>query len=528
MSTTAASQPIPADAVRPARALPTRASAAVAGIVAAGAALAVGELIAAFLTGAPSPIAAVGAAVIDFAPPGSKDIAVALFGTNDKPAILVLITLVVLAVGAGLGLLARRRLSVAMVGIVALVGVGLLAMLRLPEAELAGSLMSAGVQAIVGIQVLTMLLGAAPREGVAPTASTGRRPFLARAIGLGALAVVGGGVGRTMVEGRASQVAAADTEIPQPVQPVSAPGPESSFDIAGITPLVVPNADFYRIDTALVTPSVNLSTWNLRVHGMVDTEVTLTFDQLVELPLIEQYVTIACVSNEVGGNLVGNAKWTGVRLTDVLDMAGVHTEATQIVPRSVDGWTAGFPTAWVTAPDRDREALVAVKMNDEPLPAAHGFPARLIVPGLYGYVSATKWLSDIELTTLEAFDAYWVPRGWAKEAPILTQSRIDVPASNASIGAGPVAVAGVAWAPDRGISRVEVRVGDGDWQNATIATPIGPQTWVQWKWTWQATPGEHVIAVRATDGAGEVQTDQRTPPDPDGARGYHTIGVRVA
>jgi DMSO/TMAO reductase YedYZ molybdopterin-dependent catalytic subunit len=528
MSTTAASQPIPADALLPARALPTRTSAAVSGIVAAATALATGELIAAFLTGAPSPIAAVGAAVIDFAPPGSKDVAVALFGTNDKPAILVLVTLTVLAIGAGLGLLARRRLSFAMVGIVALVGIGLLAMLRLPEAELSASLLSAAIQAIVGVQVLSILLAAAPRAGVASTAATGRRPFLARALGLGALAVVGGGIGRSMVEGRASQVAAADTEIPQPVQPVSAPGPESSFTIAGLTPLVVPNADFYRIDTALVTPSVNLATWNLRVHGMVDTEVNLTFDQLVELPLIEQYVTIACVSNEVGGNLVGNAKWTGVRLTDVLATAGVHADATQIVPRSVDGWTAGFPTAWVTAPDRARDAMIAVKMNDEPLPAAHGFPARLIVPGLYGYVSATKWLSDIELTTLEAFDAYWVPRGWAKEAPVLTQSRIDVPSANGSVGPGPVALAGVAWAPDRGISRVEVRVDEGEWQNATIAAPIGPQTWVQWKWTWQAAPGEHLIAVRATDGAGEVQTDQVTRPDPDGARGHHTIKVRVA
>jgi DMSO/TMAO reductase YedYZ molybdopterin-dependent catalytic subunit len=528
MSTTVASQPIPATDVSSARALPTRTSAAISGIVAAGAALAVGELIAAFLTGAPSPIAAVGAAVIDFAPPGSKDVAVALFRTNDKPAILVLIALTVLAVGAGLGLLARRRLSFAMVGIVALVGVGLLAMLRLPEAELSASLLSAAIQAIVGVQALSLLLAAAPRAGVAPTGATGRRPFLARAIGLGALAVVGGGIGRSMVEGRASQVAAADTEIPQPVQPVSAPGPESSFDVAGITPLVVPNGDFYRIDTALVTPSVNLATWNLRVHGMVDTEVNLTFDQLVELPLVEQYVTIACVSNEVGGNLVGNAKWTGVRLTDVLDMAGVHADATQIVPRSVDGWTAGFPTAWVTAPDRAREAMIAVKMNGEPLPAPHGFPARLIVPGLYGYVSATKWLSDIELTTLEAFDAYWVPRGWAKEAPILTQSRIDVPSANGDVGSGPVAVAGVAWAPDRGISRVEVKVDEGEWQNATIATPIGPQTWVQWKWTWQATPGQHVIAVRATDGAGEVQSDQVTPPAPDGARGYHAVRVRVA
>ena len=193
----------------------------------------------------------------------------------------------------------------------------------------------------------------------------------------------------------------------------------------------------------------------------------------------------------------------------------------------MDGWTAGFPTSWVTAPERPRDALIAVKMNDQPLPAAHGFPARLVVPGLYGYVSATKWLTDIELTTLEAFDAYWVPRGWAKEAPILTQSRIDVPAANASIPAGPAAVAGVASAPDRGITRVEIQVDGGEWQNTSIAAPIGPQTWVQWKTTWQATPGDHTIAVRATDGTGDVQTDQQSRPDPDGARGHHTIAVRV-
>src|SRR5450756_2114071 len=211
------------------------------------------------------------------------------------------------------------------------------------------------------------------------------------------------------------------------------------------------------------------ATWQMRVHGKVEREVTLSFAQLVELPLVEQYVTIACVSNEVGGELVGNAKWTGVRLMDILDMAGIQPGATQIVPRSVDGWAAGFPTSWVTEPARPRDAPIAVKMNDVPLPAEHGFPARLIVPGLYGYVSATKWLSELELTTLEAFDAYWVPRGWAKEAPILTMSRIDVPRDQAAVTAGPVAVAGVAWAPDRGISKVEVSVDGGAWQPAALA-----------------------------------------------------------
>jgi DMSO/TMAO reductase YedYZ molybdopterin-dependent catalytic subunit len=317
--------------------------------------------------------------------------------------------------------------------------------------------------------------------------------------------------------------------FPAVVDPAPTPPPDASLTVEGITPLVIANDAFYRIDTALITPSVDVAAWRLRVFGMVDREVTLSMVDLLELPLVERYVTIACVSNPVGGNLIGNAKWTGVRLTDVLEMAGVQAGATQIVPRSVDGWTAGFPTAWVTDPAHPRDALIALHMNDQPLPAEHGFPARLIVPGLFGYVSATKWLSELELTTLEAFDAYWVPRGWAKEAPILTQSRIDTPRRDASLQAGPVAVAGVAWAPDRGISRVEVNVDGGDaWHEATLATAIGPQTWVQWRWTWPATSGDHTIRVRATDGTGAVQAAEVTRPDPDGARGYHEVSVKVA
>ena len=217
-----------------------------------------------------------------------------------------------------------------------------------------------------------------------------------------------------------------------------------------------------------------------------------------------------------------------MRLADVLALAGVQTGATQVVPRSVDGWTAGFPTAWLHDPAHPRDAMVAVKMNDVPLPAEHGFPARLIVPGLYGYVSATKWLTELELTTLQAFDAYWVPRGWAKEAPILTQSRIDLPRDGASVVAGPVAVGGVAWAPDRGIASVELSVDGGPWQAATLATELSASTWVLWKWMWQATAGQHILEVRATDGTGAVQTAEITPPDPDGARGHHRIAVSVA
>ena len=258
---------------------------------------------------------------------------------------------------------------------------------------------------------------------------------------------------------------------------------------------------------------------------MVDRPLAFTYDELLEMPLFEQHVTIACVSNDVGGHLVGNALWTGVRLRDILEAAGVQAGATQIVGRSVDGFTAGFPTAWALEPGR--EAMIAVGMNREPLPAQHGFPARLIVPGLFGYVSATKWLEAIELTTREAVDGYWIPLGWAKDAPILTQSRIDVPARGAGIPAGPTEVAGVAWAPDRGVARVEVRIDDGEWRAARTSRPISDATWVQWVLAWDAAPGRHSLEVRATDGKGDLQAEEPTNAAPDGARGHHRITVSV-
>jgi DMSO/TMAO reductase YedYZ molybdopterin-dependent catalytic subunit len=531
--------------------IPARPPAAVAGLVAAAAALATGELVAGLVRGIPSPSAAVGSAVIDLAPPGSKELVVQLFGTNDKAALLVLVTVVVLAAGAAIGVVARRSVLVAGVLVVALIGVGALASLRDPTAQFTLVTVAAALGAGVGLQVLFVLLGAArPRTVAAPpgpgtaarattttttTTTTTRRGFVLRAGAVGLLAVAGGGIGRALLNGRADATAGSGSSgggggstIPQAVDPAGTPPPDASFDLPGITPVVMPNDRFYRIDTALITPSVDVSTWSLHVFGMVDREVRLSFAELVAMPLIERYVTISCVSNEVGGSLVGNAKWTGVRLADVLALAGVQAGATQIVPRSVDGWTAGFPTAWIQDAAHPRDALIAVKMNDVPLPSEHGFPARLIVPGLYGYVSATKWLTELQLTTLDAFDAYWVPRGWAKEAPILTQSRIDVPRDGASVAAGPVAVGGVAWAPDRGIGGVELSVDGGPWQPATLATELSASTWVLWKWTWQATSGQHILEVRATDGTGTVQTADASPPNPDGARGHHRIAVSVA
>jgi DMSO/TMAO reductase YedYZ molybdopterin-dependent catalytic subunit len=375
----------------------------------------------------------------------------------------------------------------------------------------------------VAYVVLGWLLGLAT-PGPAEMPDWDRRRFLGSSLGVASLALVGGGVGRLLLNSRAD-AATATGQIPAAVDPVASLAPGSELAVAGITPLVIANRDFYRIDTSLLTPRLDASTWSLSVDGMVDRPFTLTYAELLAMEMHEQYVTIACVSNEVGGDLVGNALWKGVRLRELLDRAGVRAGATQVVGHSFDGWTAGFPTAWLDEPER--EALVAVAMNGEPLPAEHGYPARLIVPGLYGYVSATKWLTKIGLTTLEAFNGYWVPLGWAKEAPILTQARIDLPRPGQGLRAGQVPVAGVAWAPDRGIARVEVQVDLGEWAEAEISTPISDATWVQWVYRWTATEGAHVIRVRATDGTGEVQTERITRPAPDGARGYHTINVTV-
>jgi DMSO/TMAO reductase YedYZ molybdopterin-dependent catalytic subunit len=355
-----------------------------------------------------------------------------------------------------------------------------------------------------------------------------RRRFLITGGSLAVGSIALGALGRSLLVGRsASELGASGepTGLPVPGSPAPPLTAASSLSVPGITPIVMPNDDFYRIDTALIVPRVDAASWTVKVTGMVQREVTLTYAELTALPIFEQYVTIACVSNHVGENLVGNAKWTGVHLREVLEMAGVQSGATQIVGRSVDGFTVGFPTEWAMDPSRD--PMIAIGMNGQLLPPEHGYPARLIVPGLYGYVSATKWLSEIQLTTLEAFDAYWVPLGWAKEAPILTQSRIDVPQNGTQVPAGPVTIAGVAWAPDRGISKVEVRISGGPWQAAKLSATISKATWVQWEYLWQAAPGGHHIEVRATDGTGEVQTDQVTDPAPDGARGHHTIQVQV-
>ncbi|MDP9416660.1 MAG: molybdopterin-dependent oxidoreductase, partial [Actinomycetota bacterium] len=378
------------------------------------------------------------------------------------------------------------------------------------------------------VTALRALVARAVRGGATnPTGSVrnvDRRRFLALA---GFTAVVAGATaagGRLLSDNDRIDRIRQGIRLPRPARPAPPPPPGADLPVAGLTPLYVPNEEFYRIDTALLVPRVNPEDWTLEVTGRVDRPFRLTYAELLALPQLEADVTLSCVSNEVGGELVGNARWQGVPLHVLLTRAGVQPDATQLVGRSVDGFTAGFPTLTAL---QEKQAMVALAMNGEPLPARHGFPARLVVPGLYGYVSATKWLAEIELTRWEDFDGYWIPRGWAKKGPVKTQSRIDVPASSARIPPGVRAVAGVAWAPTRGIDRVEVRVDDGPWREARLAAPLNVDCWQQWVYEWDATPGAHVLAVRATDGTGEVQTGARSSVAPDGATGYHSIRVVV-
>ena len=506
-------------------ALPRRPSAAGAGVVAGGMSLGAGELLASLLAAVPSPVAAVGRAVIDLAPTALREGGIQAFGTADKPALVLGTIVLALAVGALVGIRSRASRAAAPV---AFAGFGLLGVLAASTDPSTSLPLAAGVAvlaSVVGVLTLRGLLGAAPAAGTTgPLVDLERRRFLALAVGAGSLALVAGSMGRVLTGGGRAAAARARTVLRLPASPLPVPPPGLEASTPGLSPLLTPLDRFYRIDTALAVPDVDVATWRLKVGGMVDRPFSLSYDELASLPQVEADITLCCVSNEVGGRLVGTARWQGVRLMDLLDRAGVQPGASQLVGRSVDGFTAGFPTS-VLADGRD--ALVALGMAGEPLPLRHGFPARLVVPGLYGYVSATKWLEELELTTLDAFDAYWVPRGWAKEAPIKTSARIDVPRLAQRVVSGRVAVAGVAWAPTKRIDRVEVQVDDGPWAPADLGPELSADTWRQWVWTWDAPPGQHSLRVRATDGSGQVQEPRDRPPLPNGASGLHRITVTV-
>ena len=509
----------------------SRSLGALSGLVAAGFGLGIAELLTGVSSSFRSPVLDVGDRVIDLVPAWLKNIAIDLFGTADKIALLAGIGSILALYAAVLGVLAARgRTTLAMGGVALFGAVGIIssASRRGDSSVLAVVPTIVGSIGVAGALLLLSKRVAADRDASSLDPRLPQEPTRRAVLnGLGAFAVVGlasAVSGRALAQrfnASASRVATATREIfNRP--PVSIPQAVTA-PVAGIRPFITPNDDFYRIDTALTVPQVAAETWTLRIHGMTERELVLSYEDLLQRELIEVPITLTCVSNEIGGGLLGTAVWGGVRLDDLLAEAGISPDADQIVGRSVDGFTGGFPTSTLDG----RDAMIAVSMNGEPLPLEHGFPARLIIPGLYGYVSATKWLTEIELTTFDSFDAYWVPRGWSAEGPIKTQSRIDTPRALATVAPGPVAIGGTAWAQTRGISRVEVRIDDGDWQDATLADELSNVTWRQWFLEWTATPGNHTITVRATDGDGNTQTEDRQAPMPNGATGWHETVVLV-
>ncbi|MBP2035562.1 DMSO/TMAO reductase YedYZ molybdopterin-dependent catalytic subunit [Streptomyces avidinii] len=523
-----------ADPSRSAR--PRRVMGAVSGILAAVAGLAFAQLAAAAGRPEASPVTAVGGAVVDLTPVAVREWAIRLFGTSDK-LVLGLGILAALAVFAvGTGLLAVRHLpaAIAVTGGFGLVGA--LAALSRPEASWRDALPSL-VGAAVSAGALYLLVTAGQRSRPAGTSQGGPAAMDRRGFGRLVVAVLAASAGVGLAARRLGAHGSADATasrarfvLPRPTVPAPPVPAGADLRVPGLGPFLTPNQDFYRVDTALVVPRVDADTWRLRIHGEgVTRPLSLDLRELLDRPVVEHDITLTCVSNEVGGPYAGNARWLGVRLGDLLREAGVRPPsrggpADQLVARSVDGMTIGTP---VEAVMDGRAALLAVGMNGRPLPFAHGFPVRMVVPGLYGYVSACKWLTELRLTTFAAYDAYWVRRSWAQQAQVKTQARIDTPRPYADLSPGRVAVAGVAWAQHRGIERVEVRVDGAAWQEARLGTSDGVDTWRQWVWPWEATPGPHTLEVRATDGTGAVQTGARTGTVPDGATGWHTVNVRV-
>ncbi|MFF8598108.1 molybdopterin-dependent oxidoreductase [Streptomyces sp. NPDC015232] len=509
---------------------------ALAGFLAAFTALAVAELVAGLVRPAAGPVTVVGGAVIDRTPAPVKDFAIRTFGENDKIVLQLGILAILALIAIGLGILALSHRRAGAAGVLLFGIVGAAAALSRPDSTGTGDVLPSIAGALAGAVALYMLATkAAPvhaPDGQPGTGGWSRRGFLAAAGTTAAMATSAGALGRYFT-GRQGQGAVASREnlvLPKPASPAPAVPAGVQLKVPGITAFTTPNSDFYRVDTALTVPKVDAGTWRLRIHGKgVTRPLTYTLDQLLARPLIERDITLTCVSNEVGGPYIGNARWLGVPLADLLKEAGVIPpsrggKADQLVARSVDGMTLGSPVEDVMD---GRDAMLAVGMNGEPLPFDHGFPVRMLVPGLYGYVSACKWIEDIELTTFDAYDPYWVKRKWARKAPIKTQARIDTPKPFARPAAGTVTVAGVAWAQHRGITRVQIRVDDGPWQDADLAAQAGVDTWRQWSYRWNATPGGHNLTVRATDGTGQAQTEQRTRTIPDGASGWHSVFVTV-
>lgn len=508
----------------------TRRWAWLAGAVAGLAGLAITDLVAWLVARAGSPVAAVGELIINLLPGSLVNFGKETLGTADKPVLLAIIVVAVLILCALAGQLELRRRFAgaavfAVVAVIGLIGIG-----AQPDATLPGYVPTI-VGLLLGYMILNILIGKLQQWRLPDAAkddaaqSMGRRNFLAWTVLIGAGSVVAAVTGQ-LLAGASSAVESAreKLKLPTPTTPPPGPPANADFHINGLASYVTPNDDFYRIDTALQVPVIDPASWSLKITGMVQNKIEINYAELTGKPLVEHMTTLTCVSNYIGGDLAGNALWLGYPIRQLLAQAQPLAGADMVLSKSHDGWTASTPLAVLTDPHR--EALLAVGMNGEPLPIEHGFPVRMVVPGLYGYVSATKWVTELKVTTYAEDQAYWTPLGWSARAPIKLASRIDVP-GRGTVNAGRVVVAGVAWAQHTGISAVEVQVDRNGWQPAQLADTVGPDTWRQWRYEWTAAPATHTLTVRATDADGNLQTAEAKPPMPDGATGYHSIQVKV-
>ncbi|WP_307801932.1 molybdopterin-dependent oxidoreductase [Actinomadura violacea] len=536
-------------------------TAALCGLLAAAAAMGIAELAAGVLgRTSSSPLPAVGAGFIDLTPVWLRDFAIRHFGGNDKAVLLIGLGAGITIAALVIGLVSRIRLAWGLAGLAAFGAIGVIAALTRPVAEPVDAVPS-GVGALAGMAALTLLARSARPFLIAPpamgeaaqsTATPGdggaievsdakggpqrrpkdtepgscidRRRALLTGAGVVGVAAASGAAGRVLLHRGDVSSARADVRLPRPASPARPVPAGAQVRAPGMTPFRTSDRDFYRVDTALTLPQVDPRDWTLRIHGMVARPVELSFEDLLRQALIERDITLSCVSNQVGGDLAGNARWLGAPLAPLLRRAGVRGGADQILSRSSDGMTLSTPIETILD---GRDAMVAVGMDGEPLPIVHGFPARLVVPGLYGYVSATKWVVDLKVTRFATDRAYWTRRGYAERAPVKTFSRIDVPKPLATVRVGRVAVAGTAWAQHRGIDAVEWQVDNGPWRQALLAPVPGLDTWRQWVAEWDAAPGSHTLRCRATDGTGHTQPEHRTPPFPDGATGWHSVVVTV-
>lgn len=497
---------------------------ALRGIAAAAVAVGVAQLTAVAFGPEADVRTAVGSSVIQLTPGPVKEWAIDTFGTADKLFLTVMVLLAIVAIAAVAGLLETRRRPIGSIAIVAAGGVGCAAVLSRAGATLV-DVVPTLIGAACGVAVLRFLVSERFSEtGDAQETDRGRRLSL---VTLGVLAagaasgVAGVVISRLTTSVSGDRSAFALPRIDKPAAPIPAAVQPKGVELA---PFVTDNANFYRIDTALSVPQLSRTDWQLRIHGMVDREITYRWEDLERFEVVESVVTLTCVSNPVGGELISTGVWTGYRVKDLLADAGVKSDADMVLSMSVDGWTAGTPVEALTAED----ALLAVGLNGEPLPIEHGYPARLVVPGLYGYVSATKWVTDLELTRFDRAEAYWTRLGWSARGPIKTESRIDVPRSGQDVAVGPVTFGGVAWAQPRGVRAVEVQIDDGPWEQATLGESYSDDTWRLWSYPWEAREtGFHKITVRATDNDGYTQTPDRVDPVPDGATGWHSITFAV-